>query len=184
MPIEDNTVRVFPAELFAGTGSVQFKQGDWANQTAFRAELQQSWLEQYSEYLGTEAASSLLHGLIEGGSLFDHDERTTLQAWMGDEIVGVASVRQLDGLSLLTLMEVKMSHRRQGIGSALLKALDAVCSLLVVHVSIHRPHLKLFYARSGFRELQPAIVDHSGHLLTFDVMVSSCLLYTSDAADE
>lgn len=176
MPDQQVTDSVFPDEVFAQPGCVQFKQGDWLGQKEFIDELRRSWVAQYTDYLGADIASKLVQQLIDDGSLFKHDERATLQAWSGGELVGITSLRQLDGLSMITLLEVHSRYQKQGIGRLLLQALETASPRLLAHVSIHRPHLKMFYNRCGYVELQPTVIDHYGHQLAFDVMVRSHLL--------
>lgn len=162
------------SSLFTRSTALHFRQGAWLDQTDFVKALERSWIAQYREYLDNETAHRLVQQMINDGSIYEHDEQATIQAWSANTIVGIAALRKLDGMALITMLEVHEDCQGQGIGTALLKALETASSRLLAHVSIHRPYLKPFYSRCGYTELQPAVVDHHGHQLTFDIMVRSC----------
>ncbi len=144
---------------------------EWSKNQAFLELLQQSWLSQYSDYMGEKSAASLLAHLHETGKIYDHDAAGTLVASIDDQLVGVAAIRYIQDVSLVTLFEVIPTFHGKGIGHQLLSALCTIEVPLVAHVSIHRPWLKKFYEKHEFVEIGAEKVDHFGHALTFDVMV-------------
>ena len=125
---------------------------------------------QYAEYLGQAAAKLLVERLVLNGELYPSAEQPLLVAHCGGKMVGIACLRPLQKLSLITMLEVLESSRHQGVGQALMVALEQRSERLLAHVSIHRPRVKAFYLGLGFTVLERSEVDHYGHLLQFDVM--------------
>ena len=163
----------FHEQVFEQSAPACLKQGSWQHDQAFLRTLHQSWIQQYLEYLGEEAATSLVEQLISDGSLYTHDPALTLQAWVDGQRVGIASLRVLNKdkeIALITMLEVDKRFHHRGIGSQLVQALSSASTHLMAHVSIHRPQVKVFYEKLGFRSLERCMVDHYGHELEFDVV--------------
>ena len=142
----------------------------WQDDEAFVAELRRSWRQQYADYLGMPEARRLVASLERSGDVFRHDPSATFIAWVRGRRVGVAASRGLEGLSLITLLEVVPAYRGQGIGSRLLHALQRDAGALMAHVSVHRPGVRGLYLSQGFFRLQRTTVEHRGHMLPFDVV--------------
>lgn len=149
---------------------------DWLKDPDFLAELCASWHQQYAEYIGQDAAKELIQYLRSSGEIFAHEPEGTLTATMDDQYVGVAAVRALQGVSMISLLEVRDKYRCCGIGQQLINALTTVGEPLFAHVSIHRPHVKAFYSNRGFLHLDRNPVDHYGHALIFDIMARPFVL--------
>ena len=163
----------FPSSVFEQSAPAQLKQGEWIHDTAFLNNLHQSWVSQFADYMGGPAASLHFKSLQDDGLLYTDDPHLTLHAWRGERIVGVAALRPLGGIDLITMLEVDTDFRGQGIGSQLLVALCLASDCLMAHVSIHQPRVKAFYERKGFHGLQRDKVRHGEHLLEFDVVAKS-----------
>ncbi|ASJ72601.1 GNAT family N-acetyltransferase [Granulosicoccus antarcticus] len=152
------------------TGSLSVSQIVWPEDKDVLQGLHASWIEQYAEYLGPDTAELLVGRLLDSGKLYPEKEVPVLGAYKGETLVGVASLRSLQGLSLITMLEVMQPFRHQGVGRALVSALDKRAERLLAHVSIHRPAVRIFYQQLGFKLLERMQVDHDGHLLEFDVL--------------
>ena len=163
-------MEVFASSVFDQHGPADLSQGNWQDDERFVAYLRASWEEQYADYLGADAAGHLIARLVRSGALFKHHEPTTLLASIDGRRVGIAALRPLGELSLVTLLEVVPAYRGRGIGSQLLRAMSSSTRGLVAHVSIHRPRLLDLYVQTGFAVLQRSVVDHHGHPLMFDVV--------------
>jgi len=161
---------VFAASVFDQHGPAELSQGNWQDDKPFVASLYTSWEQQYADYLGPDTASRLIARLARSGALFQHHTPTTLLASIDGCTVGIAAMRPLGELSLITLLEVVPAYRRKGIGTQLLRALCSGSRGLMAHVSIHRPRLLDLYVQTGFTVLQRSVVDHHGHPLMFDVV--------------
>lgn len=161
----------FSHEVFLQTEPAVLSQGPWHDDQAFLSNLIPSWQSQYADYLGAERARRLVARLLQSGDIFSHDPQGTLIAFRGDEKVGVAALRELPGLSLITLLEVVPSYQGQGIARQLIQALATSEDPLMTHVSIHRPGLREFYELMGFSLIQRGPVNHYGHQLLVDVML-------------
>ena len=142
----------------------------WPDDDVFRQALQVSWVDQYAQYLGQAVAESLVQHLLASGELYPTGEQPLVVARSADRLVGVACLRPLQGLSLITTLEVLETSQRSGVGSALIAALEQRSERLLAHVSIHRPYVRTFYQGLGFTVLERSTVDHYGHLLEFDVL--------------
>lgn len=145
--------------------------GAWPDDAGFLGSLRESWTRQYADYLGEATARELVDQLHSSGDLYRHQEQFVLLASLDDTLVGIAAIRSLGKMSLLTMLEVLEPYRQQGIGRQLVEALLDHAERLLVHVSIHRPDARAFYDRLGFQALERTVVDHYGHALEFDVMV-------------
>lgn len=168
-----DTPTPFADYVFEQNNPADLRQTSWRDDHLFLKRLHRSWQQQYAEYLGEEPAASLLGQLIADGSLYAHDPALTLQAMIDEQRVGIASMRVLSkerGLALITMLEVQEQFQGHGIGRQLVNALASASVHLMAHVSIHRPQVKTFYQRLGFKCLERAIVDHYGHALEFDVV--------------
>ncbi|MGQ7844313.1 GNAT family N-acetyltransferase [Granulosicoccus sp. 3-233] len=144
----------------------------WPRDATFLEALHVSWIEQYADYIGEAAAHALVNRLLVTDELYPGEGQQVQLALIGTRPVGVAACRSMQGLSLITMLEVLSEHRQQGVGSRLLTDLQArTTERLFAHVSIHRPQVRRFYERQGFRCLSRTCVDHYGHALEFDVMV-------------
>lgn len=144
----------------------------WPEDEEFLAALRQSWIAQYADYIGTSAAQSLVKQLRDAGELYPSVDQSVQLAMIGGMPVGVAASRSLQGLTLITMLEVLPVYRRHGVGGRLLGGLlENTAQRLLAHVSIHRPQVLGFYENQGFRQLPRTRVDHYGHDLEFDVMV-------------
>lgn len=152
------------------SGPAELTQQDWQNDSRFVAALYESWQAQYADYLGEAEASLLMERLQASGDLLQHYEPATVVAKIGTELVGLASLRPLKGLSLITMLEVIETARGKGVGRQLVEALGENSDRLLAHVSIHRPEAMAFYVTLGFQQLERTIVDHYGHDLEFDVV--------------
>ncbi len=161
----------FPKAALAQTGPATLHQWDWASDAVFVQALRQSWCAQYADYLGRKEANRLIEQLSASGDLYAHPLAATLVACQDNKPVGIAALRPLQGLSLITMLEILPDHRRLGIGRQLVQALSVSGERLLVHVSIHRPELCVFYNTLGFKLLKRSAVDHYGHALEFDIMV-------------
>lgn len=143
----------------------------WPDDPSFRQALQMSWVDQYAQYLGQPVAESLVARLLATGELYPAAEQPLVVARSAGRLVGVASLRPLQGLSLITTLEVLETSQRRGVGKALIEALEERSQRLLAHVSIHRPYVRTFYMGLGFALLERSTVDHYGHMLEFDVLV-------------
>ncbi len=152
-------------------GPVTVSDSRWPDDQAFLQALQVSWVDQYAQYLGQSVATSLVERLLASGELYPPAEQPLVVAHSGDRLVGIACLRPLQGLSLITTLEVLETWQRQGVGRALIAALEERSERLLTHVSIHRPSVRTFYQGLGFTLLERSVVDHYGHLLEFDVLV-------------
>ena len=146
---------------------------DWTQDAVLTSLLRQSWCSQYAEYIGANKAADLVEHLHNTGKVYEHDPAGTLVAGDGGRPVGVAAIRKLPEISLVTLYEVIPEYQRRGVGHQLLESLCTVSGPLVAHVSIHRPSLVAVYERHGFHRLGTEHVDHFGHNLPFQVVARS-----------
>ncbi len=163
----------FPDSVFNQTEPAVIVQGEWLADKKFVTLLRTSWESQYADYLGIEVAESLVKQLTDNREIYEHYAPLTLQATVGGQLVGIAALRPLEGISLVTMLEVVPANQRQGIGQQLIKALGTASGKLLTHVSIHRPAVAAFYSSLGFHQLNRTTLDHYGHQLEFDVMVKS-----------
>ncbi|MFT5895004.1 MAG: GNAT superfamily N-acetyltransferase [bacterium] len=148
----------------------QITQRDWVQDEAFVSALRSSWHSQYADYTGSVVAANLVERAHATGEIYDHNANGTLVATLNGQLVGIAAVRDIQKLFLITLLEVVPEHQGKGIASQLLNAICTVPKPLLVHVSIHRPWLKKLYAKQGFETLAPEKIEHYGHPMIFDVM--------------
>lgn len=146
---------------------------DWTKDAELTSLLRESWRSQYAEYLGVDRAIDLVEQLHQTGKVYEHDVAGTLVAGHNDKPVGVAAIRKLPEISLVTLYEVIPDYRGKGVGRQLLEALCTVSGPLVAHVSIHRPWLRAVYEQHGFHCLGTERVDHFGHDLPFQIVARS-----------
>lgn len=152
------------------TEPVTVSEATWPDDEFFLQKIQMSWIDQYAEYLGQAVAESLVKRLLASGELYPPAEQPLVVARSGDNLIGIACLRPLHGLSLITMLEVLESCQHRGVGRALIAALEERSERLLAQVSIHRPLVKTFYQELGFSVLERGIVDHYGHLLEFDVL--------------
>lgn len=170
---KSDSVGGFSSQVFAQTKPARLFQGDWMSDKVFLDELKRSWILQYAEYIGNDKAVALVDQMHKDGSLYEHNPTLTLQAMIDEKRVGISALRQLGKnreLALITMLEVSKSQQKKGIGRQMVLALESASDHLMAHVSVHRPHVKLFYERLGFSALQQSVVDHHGNRLLFDVM--------------
>jgi len=160
----------FPTHVFAGCGPVHLQQGDWTSDSQFLSALRTSWIQQYADYMGEEAAARHIEQLSAQGRLFAHHEPLTIHARIDERIVGISALRPLSGIDLITMLEVLPEFRNRGIGIQLVQALCSASKSLMAHVSIYQPGVKQFYRRAGFHLLDRAEVRHGEHVLEFDVV--------------
>ena len=160
----------FAPSVFLDNHPAQLRCGNWQWDEGFLKVLRASWLAQYSEYIGEEAASAYLAQLEREQRLFDHHDPLTVHACIDELIVGIGAVRPLGQLNLITLLEVHPQFQQQGIGRQMLQALYGVGPRTMAHVSIHRPSVRAFYQAQGFHVLQRDLVQHGPHMLPFDVL--------------
>ena len=163
----------FCATVFVEDYPAQLRMGNWMSDTDFLAALRTSWLNQYADYIGQAKAAEYIDLLYKEGRLFSHHDPLTIHAWVEDRIVGISALRPLDGISLITMLEVHPEFRGRGIGQQIVNALSSASARLMAHVSIHQPRALKFYTRLGFHVLQRAQVSHGQHLLDFDVVAKS-----------
>jgi N-acetylglutamate synthase-like GNAT family acetyltransferase len=163
----------FPDSVFNQTEPAVIVQGEWLTDKKFVTLLRSSWESQYADYLGIEAAESLVRQLTANREIYEHYAPLTLQATVDGQMVGIAALRPLEGISLVTMLEVIPANQGQGIGQQLIKALGSASEKLLTHVSIHRPAVAAFYSSLGFHLLDRTTLDHYGHQLEFDVMATS-----------
>lgn len=176
--LKSDSLNGFSSQIFAQTRPACLRQEEWLTDTQFLVELKDSWVQQYSDYIGHEQAMALINQLDRDGSLYEHDPKFTLQAWVEDRRVGICALRQLGKhreLALITMLEVGKNHQNLGIGRQMVQALESASEHLMAHVSVHRPHIKVFYEKLGFSTLERSVVDHYGHELLFDVMAKRSL---------
>lgn len=164
---------LFPDSVFRQIEPAVIVQTEWLTDKSFLNVLCASWVSQYADYLGVKAANSLVEQLTANREIYAHHAPLTIQATVGGKLVGIAALRALEGISLVTMLEVIPANQGQGIGRQLIKALDAASEKLMTHVSIHRPEVAAFYASMGFHLLERTTLDHYGHQLEFDVMAKS-----------
>lgn len=150
---------------------VTVSEAAWPEDKSFLRALHESWVNQYAEYLGPTLAASLVERLSASGELYPPTEQPLVVAHSGKQLVGIACLRPLHGLSLITMLEVLDSCQHQGVGRALIASLNNRSERLLAYVSIHRPGVRKFYQALGFALLERRNVDHYGHLLEFDVLV-------------
>ncbi len=144
----------------------------WPCNTAFLEAMRTSWISQYAEYIGQSHAQTLVAELLEAGELYPREDQLVPLAMVGANPVGVAVSRSMQGLALITMLEVLPAYRHQGVGRRLIDALEVPKGeRLMAHVSIHRPEVLHFYEQQGFLRLRRTLVDHRGHELEFDVVV-------------
>ena len=147
-----------------------FIDADWTQDADLTSLLRESWRSQYAEYLGADKAIDLVEHLHKTGKVYEHDVAGTLVVGHDGRPVGVAAIRKLPEISLVTLYEVIPDYQGKGVGHQLLEALCTVSGPLVAHVSIHRPWLVAVYERHGFHALGTERVDHFGHHLPFQIV--------------
>lgn len=147
-------------------------QGDWLADDVFVGALCDSWTSQYQDYIGKAEAASLIHRLHNNGDLYAHDPKLTIVAKIDKQHVGIAAIRPVTPFALITMLEVLPEYQRSGIGQLLVQVLTSAGKRLVAHVSIHRPVAVAFYRSMRFAQLPRIVVDHYGHKLEFEVMVS------------
>ena len=162
---------LFSAKVFSAAAPAVLQHVDWVSNEEFVAALCASWQAQYAEYIGEREAVRLVDRLVHSGEILAHEPACTLVAVFDNQAAGIASIRQLNGISLITVLEVLEDYRGQGIGRQLVEAVSTVNTPLLAHVSIHRPEVRAFYESLGFQTLQRSTVDHYEHTLLFDVMV-------------
>ncbi len=162
---------LFNTNVLGVAAPAVLQHAEWTNNEEFVAALCASWQAQYADYIGEPEALTLVGRLLHSGEILAHEPTSTLVAVFDEQHAGIASIRQLDGISLITVLEVLDEYRGQGIGRQLIEALATVNTPLLAHVSIHRPKVKTFYESLGFQALQRSTVDHYEHALLFDVMV-------------
>ena len=163
----------FCATVFVEDKPAQLRVGDWMSDTCFLNALRSSWLNQYADYIGQVKATEYIDLLDNEERLFSHHEPLTIHAWVEERIVGICALRPLDGLELITMLEVHPEFRGRGIGQQMVNALGTASARLMAHVSIHQPRALKFYTRQGFHVLQRTQVKHGPHLLDFDVVAKS-----------
>lgn len=163
----------FPDCVFNQTQPAVVVQQDWIVNQDFVEVLHASWIAQYADYLGTDTAEALVKQLITNGEIYQHQPSLTIQATVEGQMVGIAALRPLQGISLVTMLEVIPAHQGQGIGRQLINALSTASDKLLAHVSVHRPAVAAFYTSLGFHQLQRVTLNHYGHDLEFDVMAKS-----------
>lgn len=163
----------FDHSVFLATNPATLHQKEWGGDAVFVTALRASWQLQYAEYIGEKEAQVLVSQLYDTGDILIHEPANTLVAVSDGENAGIASVRPLPGLLLITMLEVLEGYRGLGIGKQLVSALATLNEPLLAHASIHRPDVKAFYQSQGFRALRQSRVDHYGYALMFDVMARS-----------
>lgn len=146
---------------------------DWTQDAELTSLLRQSWHSQYAEYLGTEQATHLIEHLHSSGKVYEHDAAGTLVVGDDGRPVGVAAIRKLPDVSLVTLYEVIPDYHGKGVGYQLLEGLCTVAGPVVAHVSIHRPWLVSVYEKHGFQRLGTEHVEHFGHKLLFQIVAKA-----------
>lgn len=167
---DHSVTKSFPAEVFAITSPARLRQGSWMSDASFLDALYRSWLDQYADYIGRQQACEYVEELKQQGRLYDHHDPLTVHAWVDERIVGVTALRPLQGIDLITMLEVLPQYRGCEIGAQLLEALCSASGALMAHVSVHKPRVLRFYQRHGFHVLQRATVQHGVHALEFDVV--------------
>lgn len=170
-PFNGTLATRFNPSVFSVDTPAALSQMDWTADDDFLAALRESWEYQYAEYLGADEAHALVSQLMTSGDILSHEPADTLIAEIDGRKAGIASLRQLPGLSLITMLEVLVGYRGMGVGRQLVMALATVNEPLLAHASIHRPRVRAFYTSLGFQALEQNTVDHFGHSLSFDVMV-------------
>lgn len=168
-----STPTIFKLDSVQTKKPAQLTQQDWQQDEVFVSALRTSWHSQYADYIGTIAADNLIRQLHASGDIYEHDAQGTLVATVDDQLVGIAAVRDVQKLYLITLLDVVPEHQEKGIASQLLNAICTLSKPLLVHVSVHRPWLKPFYEKRGFTTLTPKEINHYGHSMVFDVMVKA-----------
>ena len=163
----------FCATVFVEDSPAQLRVGDWMSDTDFLDALRTSWLNQYADYIGPAKAKEYVDLLYQEGRLFSHHEPLTIHAWVEERIVGISALRPLNGIELITMLEVHPLYRGRGIGQQMVNALSSASVRLMAHVSIHQPRAMKFYTRLGFHVLRRSQVKHGQHLLDFDVVAKS-----------
>jgi GNAT superfamily N-acetyltransferase len=164
---------IFALDSVDTKNPAQITQRNWVQDDVFVSILRTSWHSQYADYIGSKAADSLLQRVHASGEIYEHNAQGTLVAILDGQLVGIASVRDLQKLFLVTLLEVVPEYQGKGIATQLLNALCTIPKPMLVHVSIHRPLVKCFYAKQGFITLAPEEIEHYGHSMIFDVMVKT-----------
>jgi len=160
----------FTKEVFSASKPAQLHQGNWTDDSHFVKALTSSWQFQYAQYIGDVAAARYAARLIKQGRMYAHFEPLTLLACIDGQNVGIAALRALDGVHLVTMLEVLEEYRGKAIGAQLLQALCTIRGPVMAHVSIHQPRVKAFYVSQGFHVLQRETVQHDEYLLEFDVV--------------
>ncbi|MFT4727241.1 MAG: GNAT superfamily N-acetyltransferase [Granulosicoccus sp.] len=173
MVIKTDPTTIFALDSVDTRNPARITQRDWVQDDAFVSIIRTSWHSQYADYIGSKAADSLFQKVHASGKIYEHNVHGTLVAILDGRLVGIASVRDLQKLFLITMLEVVPEHQGNGIATQLLNALCTVPKPLLVHVSIHRPLVKRFYAKQGFKTLAPEEIEHYGHSMVFDVMVKT-----------
>lgn len=161
----------FSLDAIDTSNPAQITQSDWKQDKAFLLTLRTSWQSQYADYIGAQAAEALVEQLHTSGEIYEHSAPGTLVATLDKQLVGIAAVRDVQKLFLLTLFEVAPEHQGKGIAKQLLTAICTAQKPLLAHASIHRPWLKSFYEKQGFTALAPEAVEHYGHSMMFNVMI-------------
>jgi len=86
-----------------------------------------------------------------GGGILDADLAVIA---IDEQIIGAVRICMENGVKVLRGMQVKPAWQQKGIGSSMLRFLTGKVDLQNCYCLPYR-HLKEFYARIGFQEIQP-----------------------------